>query len=63
VVGGAQKAFAPFDQYIVDGIVNAFGRISMVLSWLFGRFHTGVVQNYALAIVLGSVLIIALFLL
>jgi len=63
VVGGAQKAFSPFDQYIVDGIVNAFGRISMVLSWLFGRFHTGVVQNYALAIVLGSVLIIALFLL
>ena len=62
VIGGAQKAFAPFDQYIVDGIVNTLGRISMVMSWLFGRFHTGVVQNYALAIVLGSVLIIALFL-
>jgi len=62
VLGGAEKAFAPFDQYIVDGIINALGRVSMILSWLFGRFHTGVVQNYALAIVLGSVLIIALFL-
>ncbi|MCY3487532.1 MAG: NADH-quinone oxidoreductase subunit L, partial [Bacteroidetes bacterium] len=63
VIGGAQKAFAPFDQYVVDGLVNATARVSMVFSWLFGRLQTGVVQNYALAILLGSVLMIALFLL
>lgn len=63
VIGGAQKAFAPFDQHIVDGLVNAAGRIAMVFGWLFGRIQTGVVQNYALAIVLGTVLIIALLLL
>ena len=62
VIGGAQKAFAPFDQYVVDGLVNATARISMAFSWLFGRLQTGVVQNYALAILLGSVLMIALFL-
>ncbi|MCY4233047.1 MAG: NADH-quinone oxidoreductase subunit L [Bacteroidetes bacterium] len=62
IIGGAQKALAPFDKYIVDGIVNTLGRISMALSWLFGRFQTGVVQNYALAIVLGTVILIALFL-
>ena len=63
VIGGAQKAFAPFDQHIVDGLVNAAGRIAMAFGWLFGRLQTGVVQNYALAIVLGTVLIIALLLL
>ena len=62
VIGGAQKAFAPFDQYVVDGLVNTAARISMAFSWLFGRLQTGVVQNYALAILLGSVLMIALFL-
>lgn len=62
VIGGAKKAFAPFDQHIVDGLVNAAARVSMAFSWLFGRLQTGVVQNYAIAIVLGSVLIIALLL-
>ena len=62
VIGGANKAFAPFDQHVVDGLVNAAARVSMAFSWLFGRFQTGVVQNYALAIVLGSILIITLFL-
>ena len=62
IIGGAHRALAPFDQRIVDGLVNATARVSMALSWLFGRFQTGIVQNYALAIVLGSVLMIAFFL-
>lgn len=62
LIGCAQKAFAPFDQYVVDGIVNSMARMSMMFSWLFGRLQTGVVQNYALAILLGSVLMIAFFL-
>jgi len=62
VIEGAEKAFAPFDQHVVDGLVNAAGRVSMAFSWLFGRFQTGIVQNYALAIVLGTILMIAFFL-
>ena len=62
VIGGAKKAFAPFDQHIVDGLVNAAARVSMAFSWLFGRFQTGVVQNYALAIVLGAILLVTFFL-
>ncbi len=60
VIGGAEKVFAPFDQRIVDGLVNAIARIMQAFSWLFGRLQTGIVQNYALAIVLGVVLILAL---
>ncbi len=62
IIGGAQKALAPFDRHIVDGLVNTVGRLSMIFSWMFSRLQTGVVQNYALAIVLGAVIIIALFL-
>jgi len=61
IIGGAQKALAPFDKHIVDGLVNSVGRVSMVFSWLFSRMQTGIVQNYALVILLGSVIIIALF--
>ena len=60
VIGGAEKVFAPFDKNIVDGLVNTVGRIMQAFSWLFGRLQTGVVQNYALAIVLGVVLIMIL---
>ena len=60
VIGGAEKVFAPFDQRIVDGIVNTIARVMQAFSWLFGRLQTGVVQNYALAIVLGVVLVILL---
>lgn len=60
VIGGAEKVFAPFDQRIVDGLVNATARITRAFSWLFGRLQTGVVQNYALAIVLGVVLVMLL---
>ncbi len=61
-IQGANKALAPFDQYVVDGLVNAAARVSLAFSWLFGRLQTGVVQNYALAILLGLVIMIALFL-
>ena len=60
VIGGAEKLFAPFDQRIVDGLVNAVARVMQAFGWLFARLQTGVVQNYALAIVLGVVLVMLL---
>lgn len=60
VIGGAERVLAPFDQRVVDGLVNAVARVMQGFSWLFARLQTGVVQNYALAIVLGVVLILAL---
>ena len=63
VIGGAEKMFAPFDQRIVDGIVNTAARVMQAFGWLFGRLQTGVVQNYALAIVLGALLVTLLLVL
>ncbi|MDE2834074.1 MAG: NADH-quinone oxidoreductase subunit L [Bacteroidota bacterium] len=60
VISSAEKLFAPFDQRIVDGLVNAVARVMQVFGWLFARLQTGVVQNYALAIVLGVVLVMLL---
>ena len=60
VIVGAEKVFAPFDQHIVDGLVNSVAQVMRAFSWLFARLQTGVVQNYALAIVLGAVLMLGL---
>ena len=60
VIGGAKQALAPFDQSVVDGLVNACATVMRLSSGLFRRVQTGIVQNYALAIVLGAALILAL---
>jgi NADH-quinone oxidoreductase subunit L len=62
VVGGAQKLWAPFDQYIVDGVVNGVGYVTRGTGQLLRYVQTGRVQNYATAIVLGVVLVVALML-
>lgn len=61
-VRGSRETLAPFDANVVDGAVNGTGRLLRQGSALLGRLQTGVVQSYALAIVLGVVLVIALFL-
>ena len=60
VVGGARKVFAPFDKGVIDGAVNGLGRSLRGASGQLGRLQTGGVQSYALAVVLGVVLVIAL---
>ena len=60
VVGGAENAFAPFDNRVVDGLVNAVARTAQQISRMARHLQTGVVQAYALAIVLGVVVVIAL---
>ena len=62
VIGGAEKGLAPFDVKVIDGLVNGLARMMTGTSGLLRRIQTGVVQNYAMAIVLGVVVIIALML-
>jgi len=48
-----------FDDVAVDGAVNGIGRAHRLLSRQLGRLQTGYVYNYALAIVIGLVILIA----
>jgi NADH-quinone oxidoreductase subunit L len=50
------------DQYFVDGVVNAIaGFIARLMSPLFRAAQTGFAQNYALVMVVGLVVAVALF--
>ena len=49
-----------FDEGVVDGAVNGVGRIHLAASSLLSRLQTGYIYNYALAVVLGVVLVITL---
>ena len=49
-----------FDEGVVDGAVNGVGRIHLAASSLLRRLQTGYLYNYALAVVLGVVLVITL---
>ncbi len=62
LIGGSEKGLAPFDQKVVDGIVNGMADLMAGFSSSMRKMQTGVVQNYALAIVLGVVFIIAMLL-
>jgi NADH-quinone oxidoreductase subunit L len=62
VIGGAEKGFAPFDQFVVDGLVNFVAFFTKGISFVLRYLQSGVVQTYAMAIVLGVVLVAALML-
>src|SRR5690606_7760357 len=62
VVEGSRRGLAPFDQRGIDGAVNGLARLTRGLSGSLGRLQTGVVQTYALYVVLGVALVIALML-
>ncbi|RMF57207.1 MAG: hypothetical protein D6746_11470 [Bacteroidetes bacterium] len=62
VIGGAEKGLAPFDQKVIDGIVNGVARMTRGIGLALRYIQTGVVQSYAVAIVFGVVLILALML-
>ena len=50
------------DQYFVDGVVNAIAAfVARLMSPLFRAAQTGFAQNYALVMVLGLVVAVALF--
>lgn len=58
----ARFGLAAFDQKIVDGAVNGVARLMAELGQRVRRVQTGVVQAYAMAIVLGVALVLALML-
>jgi NADH-quinone oxidoreductase subunit L len=62
VVEGSRRGLAPFDQRGVDGAVNGLARLVRGAGVGLRGLQTGVVQTYALYVVLGVVLVIALML-
>lgn len=58
------KFFSLFDKYIIDGaIVNGIAAIPRTVAKWFSPLHNGAVQSYAVSMVGGAILIIALMLL
>ena len=60
VLSLAYRVLAPFDSGVVDGLVNLVGKTTSGFGSLFRYLQTGLVQNYAIAILLGVVLILGL---
>ncbi len=56
----AHRVLAPFDSTIVDGTVNVVGKGTRGMGSVLKYLQTGFVQNYAVAILLGVVLIVGL---
>ncbi|MCL6472663.1 MAG: NADH-quinone oxidoreductase subunit L [Firmicutes bacterium] len=52
------KAVLAFDQKVVDGIVNGVAWVTARLGWTLRRVQTGYVQNYALLMIIGLVVLI-----
>ncbi|PSQ35800.1 NADH-quinone oxidoreductase subunit L, partial [Halobacteriales archaeon SW_10_66_29] len=50
-----------FDQFGIDGLVDAAGTASVVAGERFRRIQTGVVTNYAALLALGLVLLLLVF--
>ena len=63
IIGGSEKGLAPFDERVVDGAVNGLARLTNSTSGFLRYIQTGIVQNYALAITLGVVIVVGLMLL
>jgi NADH-quinone oxidoreductase subunit L len=57
LVLGASATSSQVDERVVDGAVNRVAALVLGTSATFRRLHTGVVQQYILALALGIVLI------
>jgi NADH-quinone oxidoreductase subunit L len=60
LVRGSSRASIVFDEEVVDGAVNGIGGLHRLVSRGLRRLQTGYVYNYALAIVIGLVVLMAL---
>ena len=58
----SDRGLAAFDRNVVDGAVNGLARLTGGTSNVLRYIQTGFVQNYAAAIVLGVVIVVALML-
>jgi NADH-quinone oxidoreductase subunit L len=62
LLGTAERGLAPFDARVVDGLVNGVAKVTRGVSSLMRYMQTGIVQSYAIYIVLGVVLVVGLML-
>jgi len=51
------------DKYLVDGLVNLVGSIFHEASFVFRRLQTGLIQNYALLMLVGVFAFVSVYLL
>jgi NADH-quinone oxidoreductase subunit L len=58
---GLFKAIQIFDTYVVDGIVNGLGKLTVSASGALRKVQTGQLQSYGLAIAIGVVIIVVVF--
>lgn len=56
------QGFAKADASVVDGVVNGAARGAAAFGRVLGRIQTGVIQRYAVMMVLGVVIVMALIL-
>ena len=52
------RVLTAFDKWVVDGLVNASGVLADVTGQVVKLFQTGLVRNYALMFLLGTVAIL-----
>jgi NADH-quinone oxidoreductase subunit L len=62
IVQGSRRGLQPFDQGVVDGAVNGVAAVARGFAGVLRHVQTGIVQNYALAIAFGVVLVVSLML-
>jgi len=48
-----------FDRWIIDGLVNTIGRVPAVIGFIMRSLQMGLVQFYALAMVVGMLILVA----
>ena len=59
---GSEWLWHAIDENVIDGTANGAGRLCTGLSAMLKRLQTGYVQNYAIWILLGTVVLIAYYL-
>lgn len=62
IVNFSEKRLAVFDMKIVDGIVNAVAGFVRISGSLLRYIQTGIASNYALFLILGVILVLAILL-
>ncbi len=61
LVNGIFYQIQQFDTYVVDGIVNGLGKITVTASGTLRKVQTGQLQSYGLAIMVGVLIIMVVF--
>jgi NADH-quinone oxidoreductase subunit L len=60
-LGALSRMYAAFDRYVIDALVDFFGRLSQGLGLLAGRTQTGLLNTYAFVIIVGVLVVLGSF--